>query len=62
MVSNLLKSESLSGILCSFEINESIMAISAYPHAHYWQILKDLNIFSHLLESTIQELHQLNVS
>ena len=62
MNGNLLEGEGLGCILSRLEVNEGIVAVSAYPHTDHGLILEDADFLAHLLEGTIKELHQLHIS
>lgn len=62
MNGNLLESERLGCIFSGLEVNECIVAVSAYPNTNHGLILEDTDFLAHLLEGTIKELHQLHIS
>ena len=58
----MLKSEGLSGILSSIEVDESIVAVSADPHSYDWHVLEEPDILAHLLKRAIEKLHKVHVT
>jgi hypothetical protein len=62
MDSNLLECKCLSCIFGCLEINERIVTVTANPNTDYWLVLKDPHVLAHLLQSTVEKLHELHVS